>query len=171
MWVCSWFDGDENEPLMWVQHDLYGDMLGYWVQETLAFYEQSLYVWVRPEAFFVVRESLKKHPFFDHRCLQNAHDMVAAFFRYAFATHEPLASLPPDAKPAMHWGALWQAYYECECSSLARVQPIVDAILTILAHQNTPEGYAAEDTVASLLRERYLAMLATSTRRTWKADA
>ena len=27
MWVCSWFDGDENEPLMWVQHDLYGQML------------------------------------------------------------------------------------------------------------------------------------------------
>lgn len=160
MIVGSRFDGDHNDVLMWAQHDVYDAIMAHMFLAALEYYDAHIeHAWTGPEHVYAARRRWEQQTGLDHRCLQEAHDLVAAFFRYAFASRCVVDGLPPGLDAKEHWKVLWSQYYPTECRRLAQNRAIADAILGAIAYQNTDGGYAAEDALAGLLKREYAVML------------
>jgi hypothetical protein len=155
MIVSNYFDGDENDVLKWVQHDAYGDALTFMYRSAADRYLKDIrYTWVSPD--FVPK--IRHIDGFDHRVLQLAHDLVAAYYRFAFCSRLDKLDLPEDFNDKEYYLGAWRAYYRQEMGLLAQKEEIAEAILIAVAFQNTDRGYAAEDKLQALLVDRYKAM-------------
>ena len=109
MWVHSCFVGDNNEALMWAQHDLYfrKDCVGLTVyadhvgSSPVYLFRAALH-WLhlvagdRPSFASITEPAFKVHGF-DHRVLQLAHMKIAAFYRFLLKD-VPLPSFSSDKK-------------------------------------------------------------------------
>jgi hypothetical protein len=152
MIVGSCFNGDSNETLMLIQHDLYFPLLGLLVQYSKERYLNAIrLIGVKTELAKLV-EQIKR---FDHRVLQNAHDRIAAYYRFA---HDNRGQMPLPFDNKTYEDFLieeWSTFFTEEAQKLTESDPIVIAILTAVAYENTQKGYAAEKHLLTLLDMRY----------------
>ena len=152
MIVGSRFPGDDNETLMWVQHDLYG-------AHVAALFSYARERYLRAASLLSLRTDLSEKisaiRCFDHRVLQNAHDVIAAYYRFA---HDRGGQLPLFDEGVSYEEQLrlsWSRYFDQEAQLLGEDDAVARAILRSVAYANTPEGYKAEDELAELLSSRY----------------
>lgn len=152
MIVGGRFRGDRNESLMWIQHDLYSSLLGYLYHCSRDRYLRAArYVGVQTELAAIISEKEG----FDHRVLQDAHDYIAACYRFS---HDDGGQIPLGAEPRQYDELLrgqWSSFFQEEARNLAEFDAISLAILGAVAYQNTEKGYDCEGQLLSLLKEHY----------------
>ena len=152
MWVGDEFPNDNNQALKNVQFDLYGALMGYLYSYARERYLNAVrLVGIDTELAAIVRDKQS----FDHRVLQDAHDRIAAFYRFA---HDDGGQLGLGMDFQKYEDALrekWSSFLHEETRSLAQNDAINLAILGAAAYQNTEQGYAHEGRLLELLRERY----------------
>ena len=91
MIVGNSFKGDDNDTLKSVQHDLYWGLLPSLLEHALQKYrEASEILGVRAE----LAGKITAISSFDHRVLQAAHDIIAAYYRFKYPDKEGQLILP-----------------------------------------------------------------------------
>lgn len=155
MWVGIEFPGDTNTTLRAVQFRMYGEML--WLLYRRArerYLEASQLLQVVPE---LARE-LRQKDAFDHRTLQVAHDLIAAWFRFHGDRRQLRLGETPE-KYADRMAEDWRAFFESEITNLTGEDEFTRDILLTTAFANTHRGYAAERRLQTWLSRRYSEML------------
>jgi len=149
------FEGDNNEVMKLIQHDIYNDLLGYLFSYSASRYLDDIkYTWISPD--FVPK--IRNLNGFDHRTLQGAHDLIAAYFRYLLSDSFPQNLFPEKFEIINFYTIIWKEYYLQEVALLGEIEPIAEMIVTAVGFQNTERGYDAEDKLRELLKERYKLM-------------
>jgi hypothetical protein len=149
--VAKFFEGDNDEELAWKQHDVYHqglrtifetcNRLTRFARNLLG--DSSTSLWGTIERF-------------DHRTLQDAHDLLAAAWRYRVDSRQGKFPFDPkflstDQSVEEHWlnwlrtevQSWWENYF------------LVQQVQIILSNQNTEEGYVAEARLALELLRRF----------------
>ncbi|MGI6614986.1 MAG: hypothetical protein ACOX30_03020 [Dethiobacteria bacterium] len=162
MIVSDRFKGDTNEALKWIQDDTYWSLLPYLYTFPKGIYRQAIsFTGVETELYKINREIES----FDHRVLQDAHDKIAAYYRYQHPDKLGQLVLPfvaPDCSDLSLEEILekiytreWCNFWYAEVRRISEEPLVVRAILTAVAYQNTDDGYEAEDLLMELLHDRY----------------
>ncbi len=160
MIVGIYFNGDDDNQVKWLQHDVYGAALHIIVRtcwEHVKYANMVLYDdW--GNRWDPVYE-------FDHRTLQVAHDLMAAAWRsrYAFAIRQhplPIDGIRNNEIPDFvgHWLA-WlrnevESWNDGVCPRDYSAS-LIRFVSQILKNQNRPAGYRAEKKLAWELVNRY----------------
>ncbi|MDD5369408.1 MAG: hypothetical protein PHQ40_09995 [Anaerolineaceae bacterium] len=153
--VGNSFDGDENDTLKWVQHDTYSETL--WLLYRCAADHYLLnvrYTWEFPDFVPIIRNVNN----FDHRVLQDGHDLIAGYYRFLFCPRPSQLPFPQGFDPKTYYLQAWKAYYFQEVGLLGEQEEIAAAIVSAVAFENTPRGYTAEGQLHQLLCHRYQLM-------------
>ena len=150
MIVASFFRGDDDTDVMWLQHDVYGEALGIITsicQEYTHLAHQILDDWDDWE--FVAR--------FDHRTLQYAHDIIAATWRFRCLSQIRQIALPVDRKAIElpNFQRHWLNWLDVEVRSWMHDPYLIRLVVKILRNQNNPTGYQAEHDLNLSLAQRY----------------
>ncbi len=152
MIIGARFPGDENKTLMQVQHDVYMFTVGKLYDEALNRYLQA----ARPVGVETeLTKRLRKRKGFDHRVLQDAHDHIAAYYRFRGCPVEYLILLQGSDPGLDAIKCHWQEYFAQQCWEIAQNDLAVIEILTAVAYENTEKGYEAEERLMAILKERY----------------
>ncbi len=150
MIVGVFFEDDRDDALKWKQHDVYADALRIIVgtcREHVAFATSLRQVgW--PEQW-----QTELH--FDHRTLQDAHDILAAAWRHATSPAQTV--LPLDGPPprVTDRATNWLEWLRAEVRSWRDEPRLVALVLSILANQNQPAGYQADEELSERLCQRF----------------
>lgn len=150
MIIAPKFDGDDDLTAMDMQHDCYGQALGILIVQCnrLTRFARIL---LSDEAF----PNWGKIERCDHRTLQEAHDQLAAAWR--FLARDGQASLPFDGSDP--WPPPcqedWLAWLTNEVLSWIEAPELVRAVQVILHNQNTDPGYEAEEDLTFRLFTRF----------------
>jgi len=148
--VGTYFESDWNTGLQWQQHNVYDEALQIIVgicRKHVALAIALLQVgWPkRCETDFR----------FDHRTLQNAHDILAAAWRHGVSPAQ--TALPLETSPTTPQNRIsdWLEWLSVEIRSWRDEPRLIALVFTILSNQNQPIGYHAEDELAELLCLRF----------------
>ena len=167
MFVGTNFIGDDNDALAWVQHDLWFGMKSSYIWQGERglpacnyLFEEARSAFLLNTApnplFFPEREKLPEIESFDHRVLQYAHSLIAAHYRWLHRnTKDRPAFAKDDDSYRRYLMENWIYYLRREVPSLVNNLEIAEAIVRMVALQNTQDGYDAEDRLAELLKTRY----------------
>lgn len=149
MWVGREFLGDDNEALKIIQHNAY--TTSPIASKCINIYVRSCEMTSQKNALYEQMRDLKTY---DHRTLQEAHDQIAAYFRFLHGElHLPLISSEEEYKLKLE--ARWKGFYDVETSELAATPSINQTVIQILAHQNKEIGMYAETVLSYHLNNRY----------------
>lgn len=149
------FENDENEYLKWVQHNIYDDLLWHLYQNAASHYLLDVqYIWVFPDFVPIIRQ-LKT---FDHRVLQDGHDLIGAYYRFILCPHQNSVGFPDGFNAKEYYQAAWKDYYLQEVRLLGDLETIAEAIVTAVAFENTDRGLESERRLRDLLLQRYKSM-------------
>lgn len=152
MIVCASFAGDENNVLQWIQHSTYEQMIvrlfvlcrdRYLAASSLLRVEDQLSVLLRPMKSF------------DHRTLQDAHDRIAASFRFRFTDSFQLLLGEDDSGYKQRLEARWREYFYAEAEHLVTDDEFARSICTATAKGNKEPGYSAETWLRQFVDDRY----------------
>src|SRR5271156_4736695 len=142
MFVGRRFPGDSNGVLMGVQSRLYWEIIGY------------LYSWPRKrylDACQLVQSDtdlakrLWAENSFDHRTLQESHDLIAAWFRFLRDAQGDRILFETEDEYRDRLAVEWRTFLETEVRSLSDDDDFVRAVLTAAAFPNPDvAGCAAE---------------------------
>lgn len=152
MWVLPMFEGDKNVSLMDVQHSEYGNAL-HCLLKTSARHFATYYMHALTRPDYVTK--LVDIKSFDHRTLQEAHDKIAASFRFHFCTKDEIDSYPADFDFKQYYLQSWRIYYNLEAENFSIIDDIAIAIMECVAYENTLKGYKAEGVLNKFLGNRY----------------
>lgn len=153
MIIGSRFPNDDNIELMDVQMEEYGKTYYY-----LYFFPREKYL----QAARLLRvkndliEILENKQHFDHRVLQEPHDIIAAYFRFNnFRGGE--MPLPLDQKSYRETiRESWLDYFYKEVKDITDFFDHISwEIINAVAYQNTNKGYEAEDILINQLYDKY----------------
>lgn len=92
---------------------------------------------------------------FDHRVLQHAHDLIAAYFHFGI---DDRGHLPLPLEPGTYRDLLrekWIGYFQAEAEDLAAISEANVAILGAVVWANSERGMACERQLLDLLKRRY----------------
>ena len=166
MIIAPKFYGDDNTTVMNIQHDEYGRIISEFVRRAIEKYRyaeailnvQTLYPWSSSP------EPGKKLPSpitgtFDHRVVQEPHDLIAAFFRFKEYLRGPLFKEEVDKADCIR---RWYQFASQEIGELLEMPYFARAMVLAIAEQNNEIGYANEETMLELLKTRYCEMLHTT---------
>jgi hypothetical protein len=92
---------------------------------------------------------------YDHRTIQAAHDVLAAVWRYRTNSVQPGLPLGRTERDAPMGTQGWLPWLRAEVDGWRNQPRLIALVLTILANQNNPPGYKAEEQLERLLRERH----------------
>ena len=142
MWVTPCFDGDVDMEVASKQHDVYGQALWIIVKQCNLYAEFALRVlddadhpeWGTVESF-------------DHRTIQNAHDLLAAAWRFRNDFRQ--SELPFVKKNSLdEVQDLWLDWLRNEIARWIDYPERVRWVQLILTNQNKQPGYVAEAQLA-----------------------
>lgn len=149
MIVGTTFEGDDDNHLAWLQHDVYRDALGIIISmcnSYARFARDLLDDQTHPEWGTVER--------CDHRTLQGAHDLLAGAWRYHNDCRQP--DLPfTDSNPDHSAQRLWLDWLAMEVGGWINHPHLVRSVQLILTNQNQPPGYAAEARLCLDILDRF----------------
>jgi hypothetical protein len=154
MWVGTEFPGDTNQTLKDVQFRLYGEMLVRLYNRPRDRYLDACRL-VQIDTDLATR--LRSMDGFDHRTLQDVHDLIAAWFRYS-QDDRGLRLGETEETFRDRLATEWRTFFEEEVERLTTDDEIARAVLTAAAFGNTDRGYAAEAQLREFLKERYRPM-------------
>lgn len=157
------FFNDMNITLQNVQHDLYWILLPKLYMTMRDCYMRAVrYVNVTTDLSETIA---KRDSAFDHRVLQEPHDIMAARYRYDFPDKVGQLLFPFALPDCTHLNAedllkeyyrrSWSSHWYGEVKRLSEEPVIVRAILKAVLYQNKDEGYEAEDLLNELLYDLY----------------
>lgn len=152
MIISVYFDGDEDEKLIRIQHEYYYFTLG--VFHT------------------IVAEHLERgnhHPLqtlpsqIDHRTIQYAHDLFAGAFRYSFKHSSGYKKYQRDCILGMSHeyshpktdGEVISEWHDWLKACLTDEHQMMEEFTIIYHNQNSPKGYDAEDRLAKLIIKKF----------------
>ena len=152
MIVGKFFEGDDDTAIAWSQHDVYHHALGTIIQTSnrltlfakLLLDDESHANWGRIENC-------------DHRALQDAHDLLAAAWRFHndFRQSELKLERGPEPLVPQTLENLWIWWLRDEIEKWVWQPALVRKVQLILANQNQPVGYAAESSLCLALLDRF----------------
>lgn len=150
-----YFDGDDVDEMQKVQLDLYSSLVWQLYHVSADRYLMDVKnTWDFPDFVPVIRNKQS----FDHRVLQGAYDLIAAYYRFLFTRREGRPPFPEGFLEKEYYADAWKAYYQQEIQLLSRNDLIAEAIISAVAFENMERGYSAEDRLGQLLRDRYSSM-------------
>lgn len=153
MIVSKCFPGDENRILKWIQHDHYGQMIGHlFVFAKTRYFRALQFVSVDTE----LAKKLRGKDSFDHRVLQEAHDIIAANFRFRFDPGGQMILPFEDMSYKEYLKNSWIKFSIEEGEQLAKDDITARMILTAVGYENTEIGYQAEKELEQNLIDRYV---------------
>lgn len=153
MIVAPFFEDDWNQALRWIQHDAYDDALRIIVgtcREHVASAMSLLQVGWPKQWPTELR--------FDHRTIQGAHDILAAAWRHSTTPAQTVLPLSAPPAPVADAAIDWLKWLRAEIRSWREEPRLVALVFTILANQNQPAGYQAEEELSEHLRYRFAAV-------------
>lgn len=146
------FEGDDDTEVMWMQHEFYGKARGQIIQTC-----NRLTLFART----ILKDRL--HPEWgmisacDHRTLQDAHDIIAAAWRFRYDLRQ--AELPLDRnskyKNSRTPEGIWYDWLRTELEGWLWDAQLIRDVQLILENQNKPKGYAAEARLSLGLLSRF----------------
>lgn len=152
MIVGTSYPSDDNEQLKHVQHEMYWQL----VPQLFATARAEL---LRADEILdtkvLIAEKVRSIKHLDHRVLQDAHDIMAAAFRYRYDDGGQLNLLETDAERDERYRAVWLEWFETELAALAKIPRFVRSTVQAVVLANTELGYVAERDVGELLVSRY----------------
>ena len=138
MIVAPLFEGDDDDEVALKQHDVYGHALAVIVSTCN-----------RHVRFARAVLNDADHPGwgtvedFDHRTMQNAHDLLAAAWRFRHDFRQ--SSLPFESEnPREKVQTLWLDWLRREIADWTTKPGLVRSVQLVLTNQNKPAGYVAE---------------------------
>ena len=151
MIVGSYFRGDSDKVVMWLQHDVYGEALriiSSICQEYTNFAHRIL------DDDWYERDLSDG---FDHRILQDAHDTIAAAWRFRCLPSVRQMELPIDGdhEGTPNFVGHWLNWLQEEVRSWKDSPYLIRLVTRILRNQNKPEGYSAEADLKQELLAHY----------------
>ena len=157
MIVGARFENDGNDVLQLVQHDCYRDIL-YYIFECAKtrFLESSNLLGVRNE----IIDRLRDRTGFDHRVLQNTHDIIAARYRYLHDDGGQLSFFDnPKNKTIVaqkeFYKKKWCDWFYSEVKELNTYDEFTKAVVKAVIYQNTETGYLSESVLKEFLQCHY----------------
>ncbi|MDR5654661.1 hypothetical protein [Ruixingdingia sedimenti] len=150
MIIAPKFEGDDHLAAMDMQHQCYHDALSVLVSHCnrlTRFARDMLEDSLHPTWGYVER--------FDHRTMQEAHDLLAAVWRCRTCGAQgrlPYENVDPWPEPKV---ADWLSWLDNEVTSWIKAPRLVRAVQMILANQNQEQGYQAEEELAAALVARF----------------
>ena len=147
MIVSEVFLGDNNTALKWVQHDLYP-------RSVAVIFEVARRTMVLADAVLLANLELvakaKAIERFDHRVLQDAHDILAARFRHLHDDGGQIDLLDP-AEPNVLYGQAWSGWLASKLQEFAQYPVFVRSTVEAVVFANTEFGYIAEQQLCNEL--------------------
>ena len=101
---------------------------------------------------------LKEMHYFDHRTLEDAHDLIAAWFRFSGDTSGQLRLEEAPEAYELRLAKDWHDFFGREIGRLIESDEFTRNVLTAAVFANTDRGYAAEASTRAYLKQQYLAM-------------
>lgn len=151
MIVAKVYSADNNETLKNVQHNLYMRLMPVIFQKPRERFLKAARL-VEADPSFI--KNLEKITSFDHRTLQNAHDIIAARYRYLkddFGQMSLFCNLSQEDRYRRDWS---QWFHE-EIDSLIDYDTFIRATVKAVAFQNSKQGYKAENDLGEFLVSYY----------------
>jgi hypothetical protein len=164
--VYSVFRGDDNSALQMVQFDAYSEAIGHMVHEAVTQYfnaekflntKTTLGNKIREEEKESLRRGGTGKFSFDHRTIQNAHDVIAGNYRYLMP-YFPLFPDFPDKfdKDDEKWK--WLQHLVKEIKVLYECLAFTRCCLIACVYANSDQGMSAEHYMGFYLAHRYRSM-------------
>jgi hypothetical protein len=168
MIVGCYFPGDNNDLLMVAQHDCYSggpsgerfELGGYTMDSCVYLFYAARQAFLSKTdsnpLFFPERDSLISISSFDHRVLQNGHDLIAAHYRWLVSNARRPHTMQDELSYKQYLAGQWKDYFIREVSNIVwNNLAITEHIVRAVAFANTPLGYDSEDELGALLLKRY----------------
>jgi len=148
MIIARAYPSDDNDLLKNMQHGLYSRH----VCELFNAARRAM-VWADAilGADLLVAEKARAVERFDHRVLQDAHDIMAAAFRHKCDDGGQHCLLEGECDVAERYRPMWIAWFTAELETLAKSPRFVRSVVQTVLLANTELGYAAERDVCDLL--------------------
>lgn len=140
MIICNCFPGDNNERLKDSQHDDYGRMLSDWLGIAYEMIEELRRTNKNKYLLNIWDESGLENCSFDHRCIQEHHDIIAATYR-KIAKHEMTES------SALTKELKWRVFFNKVAKECLEQEDGLESFVEAFAFPNTDKGSDAEDTL------------------------
>ena len=158
MIVGCCFEGDTHQRAKMVQHDMYPRNVALIFEEARVALEEAE---ARARVTTVIGSILepRERLALDHRVLQDAHDLIAAQFRWQESQGDFLQqrSYESDRSYDLRVAGVWHVFYLDELRKLVKVREFVHAVLEAVGLDHTEIGVAAQRRLGDLLRVRYAA--------------
>lgn len=146
------FENDDNDLLKCIQHDSYDHNL-------VLLFEVAREQYIIADLILQTNHPnislLTKVNAFDHRTLQNAHDILAIVFRHRNQNLEQLELFDSAGNESSRYLRLWSDWLRSELSSLKSEPAFVRNVIEAVIYSNKDKGYAAEDRLQRFLYCHY----------------
>jgi len=151
MYVFDEFEGDDNKVLKDIQHDLYSNSVSIIYSKLKDSYLKSCdIVSVKNDAYHF----LYSNKFFDHRILQDVHDLIAAYYRLC-KSNINLSLLTDDKITIEFFKNDWNNFLIYEVDKMSRCPDVVQAFVIVVTNPNNDTGMLGESMLAYHLIDRY----------------
>lgn len=147
MMVGSNFPGDEDRRIKDVQFNNYSSVIGELVETARRRY---IYAEELLELTGAMAAEIRKLRFFDHRTVQDTHDIIAAAYRFSRRSECLFDIGDPDAIAID-----WFSFARKEIESLCEDPKFVRAVLHSAVYANQPLGYRGEKESRTIASSRY----------------
>lgn len=142
---------DNNKALKVAQHETYS-------HNVVAIFEMARSEFVRADAILnaqlLIAETAESINKFDHRVLQDAHDIMAASYRYR-CDGGVQPRLWPEGEERSSYGPRWNRWFTLELEKMIKHPSFVRAVVEAVVFSNTELGYMAEHRVCQFLVAYY----------------
>lgn len=145
------FNGDSNESLKRAQISVYGNAISKMFEVC---WRQYVFAANLLQLTDAVGQRLKEITSFDHRILQDAHDIVAAYYRFEHGDNMQIC-LSEEPCSIEQYERLWIDWLNLELQALSMSPGFVRGVARAVVFQNTDLGYRAEEGVGRHLVARY----------------
>jgi hypothetical protein len=146
MIVSKVFIGDDNEVLKHAQHDVYGRNVYNLFAEARYFFNQSNADHKGKIHFLPTR--------FDHRILQDGHDIIAAAYRYQCRV-EAEVTQPSNEEQRRVYSDPWSAWYLTQLALLMHDPQMARSVVEAVMFTRKDDGYRAEHDFCKALVKHY----------------
>ena len=152
MIMGSSYPGDNDMPVMRVQFETYGELIGFLFGYARERYLAAVRLIGKIDDVSVTIQAVTD---FDRKVLEAAHDRIAAYFRFS---HPDLGAVQPTAPGTTAKDEIsrrWRAYFHSEARHLAEDDHAARAVLKAVVLAGTDTGRDYQGVLLDVLRERY----------------
>lgn len=148
MIVCNGFLGDNNDALMAMQHNIY-------FANVAAIFEHARQALTTADAVIgselLIVQKAQDFEKFDHRILQDAHDILAMSFRFKKDDGGQLKLSETQTEQLSRYQNDWSNWLNEQLSLLSKNPQFVRSVVEAVVFANSELGFMAEKRICRLL--------------------